>query len=141
MTSHAACPPGTHSAQRLLMPRVLVVEDEPDLRALFAAALRDAGYEVVEARDGVDGLAQLSADPELVVLDLMLPGANGYEFLEQLRGSGEHRTVPVIAVSGTATGRWSLTHGADRYLAKPFSVDALTELAREVTIAGRAAHS
>jgi DNA-binding response OmpR family regulator len=119
------------------MPRILIVEDEPDLRWMYAVALRDAGYDVVEAQDGVEGLGQLSVDPELVLLDLMMPGANGYEFLQQLRASRQHGSVPVIVVSGTATGRLSLRRGADRYLAKPFSIEALTTLVREVTARGR----
>jgi len=122
----------------MTMPRVLVIEDEPDLRLLYATALREAGHEVVEAEDGLDGLKQMSADPALVILDLLMPRANGYEFLRRLRSSRRHRAVPVIVVSATPTGRRSLIHGADRYLAKPFDIDALTNIVRDVIRGGTA---
>ena len=122
----------------MTMPLVLVVEDEPDLRLLYAEALRDAGHEVVEAQDGLDGLKQMAADPALVVLDLLMPRANGYEFLRCLRSSRRHRSVPVLVVSATASGRRSLIHGATRYLAKPFDIDVLTSIVREITRGGTA---
>ena len=118
--------------------KILVIEDEPDLRLLYATALREAGHEVVEAEDGLDGFKQLSGDPALVVLDLLMPRANGYEFLRRLRSSRRHRSVPVIVVSATPTGRRSLIHGADRYLAKPFDIDVLTSIVRDVIRGGTA---
>jgi CheY-like chemotaxis protein len=118
------------------MARVLVVEDDADLRELFAIVLRDAGHEVVEARDGAQGFDRMKTGPSAVVLDLMMPVVDGYEFLKQLRSSSRYASVPVIVVSGTPTGNWSLRVGADRYLAKPFEVDALTSLVGEVTQTG-----
>ena len=117
-------------------PLVLVIEDEPDLRRLYAEALRDAGHEVAEAEDGLDGLKQMSADPALVVLDLLMPRVSGYEFLRRLRSSRRYRSVPVVVVSATPTGRWSLIRGADRYLPKPFDIDVLTKIVRELTRGG-----
>jgi len=116
--------------------RVLVVEDDADLRELWVVVLRDAGYEVVEARDGAQAFARLKPKPSAVVLDLMMPVVDGYEFLRQLRASSRYAAIPVIVVSGTATGTWSLRVGADRYLAKPFEVDVLTALVGEVIQAG-----
>lgn len=114
------------------MALVLVVEDEPDLRMMYAEALREAGHDVIEAQDGLDGLEQMSSDPALVVLDLLMPRANGYQFLKRLRSSSRHKSVPVIVVSGAETGRRSLIRGANRFLAKPFDTDALIGVVREV---------
>lgn len=115
------------------MARVLVVEDDADLRELWVVVLRAAGHEVVEARDGAQAYDRMKRKPSAVVLDLAMPVVDGYEFLRQLRSSSRYASVPVIVVSGTATGKWSLRLGADRYLAKPFEIDALTSLVGEVT--------
>jgi CheY-like chemotaxis protein len=118
------------------MARVLVVEDDADLRELCSVVLRDAGHEVVEARDGAQAFDRMKTEPSAVVLDLVMPVVDGYEFLKQLRSSSRYALVPVIVISGTATGSWSLRVGADRYLAKPFEVDVLTALVGEVIQAG-----
>ncbi|HYR94860.1 MAG TPA: response regulator transcription factor [Methylomirabilota bacterium] len=118
------------------MARVLVVEDDADLRELCAIVLRDAGHEVVEARDGAQAFDRMKTEPSAVVLDLLMPVVDGYEFLKQIRSSSRYASVPVIVVSGTASGKWSLRVGADRYLAKPFDVDVLTSLVGEVIQTG-----
>lgn len=106
--------------------RVLVVEDEPDLLAALVQTLREEGYAVDGAADGVDGLFKATSwDYDAVVLDLMLPGRPGLDVLRQLR---QTRPVPVLiltardAVADRVAG---LDAGADDYLVKPF---ALTEL-------------
>ena len=114
------------------MARVLVVEDDAGLRELWVVVLREAGHEVVEARDGAQAFDRMKTEPSAVILDLAMPVVDGYEFLRQLRASSRYASVPVIVVSGTATGKWSLRVGADRYLAKPFEVDALTSLVGEM---------
>src|SRR5206468_1116082 len=104
--------------------KVLVVDDEPDVRALVATAL---GYgsgpvEVIEAGDGDEALAQIrDARPDIVVLDLALPGRDGFSVLEQLRRTS---MLPVIVL--TARGLEhdkirGLELGADDYMTKPFS--------------------
>ncbi len=113
-----------------LMARVLVVEDDPKLLELYVEVLSGAGYQVLEARDGVEAMQRMEFGPAIVVLDLEMPQANGYEFLEQLRASRDHASVPVIVISGIATGEWALRVGANEFLAKPFEITKLRELVR-----------
>ncbi len=115
------------------MARVFVVEDDPDVRQVYTESLREAGYDVIEARDGSEAMHQMDAAPAVVILDLVMPGTNGYEFLEELRSRRGHQSVPVIAVSGAATGKWSLRVGADKFLAKPFDPETLMQLVRSYT--------
>ncbi len=101
--------------------RLLVIEDQPDLRGLLFAMLEDEGYAVDVAADGIDGLSQARIWPyDAIVLDLMLPGIDGWTLLDQLRET--HRT-PVLILSardGLDDRVQGLDLGADDYLAKPF---------------------
>jgi two-component system OmpR family response regulator len=107
--------------------RVLVVEDEPDLRRLLEQALREEGYAVDVAADGETGLYKATTwDYDAVVLDLMLPGLNGWDVLARLRAAA--KPVPVLILTardGLADRIRGLDTGADDYLVKPF---ALAEL-------------
>jgi two-component system OmpR family response regulator len=107
--------------------RVLVVEDEPDLRRLLEQALREEGYAVDVAADGKIGLYKATTwDYDAVVLDLMLPGMNGWDVLSRLRAQA--KPVPVLILTardGLADRVRGLDTGADDYLVKPF---ALAEL-------------
>ncbi len=106
--------------------RILVVEDESELLAVVARALREKGYAVDEAADGEDGLYKATTwDYDAVVLDLMLPKIDGWEYLRRLR---RKKRTPVLVLSArdTVVDRVNgLDLGADDYLTKPF---ALTEL-------------
>jgi twitching motility two-component system response regulator PilH len=101
------------------MAKILVIDDDPMMLELYREILTHAGHEVVIAENGSQGLARSERQPELIVVDLMMPNLNGYEFVKQLRSTEGHRTTPVIAVSGLSTGQWALRSGADRFLAKP----------------------
>jgi two-component system OmpR family response regulator len=107
--------------------RVLVIEDEPDLRRLLEQALREDGYAVDVAEDGTTGLYKATTwDYDALVLDLMLPGLSGWDLLARLRK--EERKVPVLILTareGVADRVRGLDTGADDYLVKPF---ALAEL-------------
>jgi DNA-binding response OmpR family regulator len=106
---------------------VLIVEDDPAIRRGQADALQFAGYRVLEAADGAEGLAlSLEGEIDLVMLDVMLPGLDGFQILEQLRAA--RPTLPVIMV--TAKGAEDdrvrgLCGGADDYVTKPFSAREL----------------
>ena len=106
---------------------LLVVEDEPAMREMVAENLREAGYEVREAQDAASAWKSLRASrADLVLLDWMLPGASGYEFLRRLRREGDpaEREVPVILVTARAEEPdriRGLDAGADDYVVKPFS--------------------
>ena len=104
--------------------RLLVVDDEPDIVELLSASLRFAGYEVCSAANGKDALELArSFRPDLVLLDVMMPGMDGFTVLARLRGDG-HR-VPVLfltARDATDDKVRGLTTGADDYVTKPFSL-------------------
>ncbi len=108
---------------------VLVVDDEPDITALVAYHLAREGYRVSTARNGSEALEAVARErPALIVLDLMLPGASGYEILEELRRRVETRDVGVILLTAKrdeADRVKGLSLGADDYLVKPFSPQEL----------------
>jgi DNA-binding response OmpR family regulator len=105
--------------------RILVVDDEPHIRRLLATRLEAEGYDVAEADDGVRGLAALeAAPPDLVLLDVMMPGASGLEVLATIRAHPEHAALPVIIL--TAKGQdgdreLAMAGGATDFITKPFS--------------------
>ncbi|HEX6643130.1 MAG TPA: response regulator transcription factor [Gemmatimonadales bacterium] len=105
--------------------RILVVDDEPDITALVAYHLAKAGYRVSTAPTGPEALrAAREQRPDVVVLDLMLPGMSGFEVLHELRRMGETRDVGVILLTSRREEPdriKGLSFGADDYLVKPFS--------------------
>lgn len=106
------------------MKKILVVEDEKNIRELIKFNLENADYEVKTAADGREALDQLSEEIDLVVLDLMLPEIDGMEVCRRMRGSEELRQIPIIML--TAKGEeveriLGLEMGADDYMTKPFS--------------------
>ena len=118
--------------------RILVVEDEPDLLRAVAQALREAGYAVDEAPNGNEGLYKATAwEYDAVVLDLMLPGKNGWEVLGGLRRKKKTPVLILTARDGVADRVRGLDSGADDYLAKPFELQEL--LARLRALIRRAA--
>ena len=118
-------------------PRVLVVDDEPQIRRSLRVALRANGYEVEEAATGVAALEQAATrPPELVILDLSLPDLDGVEVCRRLR---EWTQLPVIILSANGEDEAkvrALDEGADDYVTKPFSV---TELLARMRVAVRRA--
>jgi two-component system OmpR family response regulator len=118
--------------------RVLIVEDEPDLRRLMAEVLCEADYAVDIAADGQDGLVKAKSwNYDAIVLDLMLPKLDGWKLLAQLR---QDKSTPVLIVSARDSVRdrvEGLDLGADDYLIKPFERDEL--LARLRALIRRAA--
>ncbi|GII66996.1 DNA-binding response regulator [Sphaerisporangium krabiense] len=122
-------------------PRVLVVDDERNIRDLVGVALRFHGFEVVSASRGYEALElALSGAPDLIVLDVMLPDLDGFELCRRLRAHGDD--VPVIFLTARDTSAdtvHGLTLGGDDYVTKPFSVEALVARARAVLRRGRRA--
>lgn len=103
--------------------RILVVEDEPDLRRGLVQALREEGYAVDDAPDGHEGLYKAKAwQYDAIILDLMLPGLDGLSVLDELR---QHQSTPVLILTArdtTADKVKGLDLGADDYLVKPFQL-------------------
>ena len=102
---------------------VLVVEDNPIDRAWMVQTLRNSGRTVVQAKDGKQALDLLNywPAPALIVLDMVLPGLDGWQFLEQLQTNPKVRSVPVLVSTGTILGpEWAAAHGCAGVLRKPF---------------------
>ena len=107
------------------MQRVLVIEDERDIADLIGFNLERAGYEVTKAHDGIEGAsAAIHQSPDLVILDLMLPGKDGFKVFKEIRRDPRSRETPVIMLTARAQTEdriRGLEAGADDYLTKPFS--------------------
>jgi len=105
--------------------RILMVDDEPTIRDMVGFALSRAGYSYVEAADAVEAEAEISRQPpDLILLDWMLPGRSGIDFMKFLRSDPNTRSIPVIML--TARGEEDdkirgLKYGADDYVTKPFA--------------------
>jgi DNA-binding response OmpR family regulator len=124
----APAPPPRPVGER---PRVLAVDDEPDILDMIGTALGSRGYEVVRATRGREALELLrTTQPDLVLLDAMLPEIHGFELCNQIKRSEQYRHIPVIIISAIYTG-WNFSqdvrriYGADDYLEKPFSYKAM----------------
>jgi DNA-binding response OmpR family regulator len=106
--------------------RVLIVDDEPRILNFLNIGLKASGYEVLTAANGLEALEQVQAqEPDLLVLDVVMPGMDGFETLKQVRALS---SVPVIILSAREASTdkvRGLELGADDYLAKPFSPDEL----------------
>ena len=106
-------------------PLVLVADDDPDILLLITLTLERDGYDVVTAKDGSSALeAAAERVPHLVVLDLMMPGLDGYEVTRRLRREQATKDVPIVIVTAAAEEHQAtraLEAGADAYMKKPFS--------------------
>lgn len=107
------------------MQRVLIVEDEVDIADLIKFNLQRAGYEVSQAHDGIAGAEMAIRErPDLMILDLMLPGRDGYSVIREIRRDARTSHIPVIMLTARAQTEdriQGLEAGADDYLTKPFS--------------------
>src|SRR3990172_1892971 len=115
-------------------PKILVVDDEERNLRLMTAMLEPQGYDVVLARDGEEALQKARMDlPDVVLLDIMMPGLDGFEVARQLRDSQETRTVPIIMVTALNEVNdrvKALEVGADDFLTKPVDKTELTARVR-----------
>lgn len=116
-------------------PKILIIEDERALVEPLAYNLGREGFDVMTALDGQDGLRQAQLKlPDLILLDLMLPGMSGLEVCRQLRSGTRTKGIPVIMVTAKAEESDQLVGfavGADDYVTKPYSVKVLTERIRK----------
>ncbi len=115
---------------------VLVVDDEPMARTMLRLMLVRAGFEVREAEDGKTALAEVAqVVPDLMILDIMMPGIDGFEVCTRLRSEVQTASLPIIMLSARTDAesvKKGLELGADRYLTKPVGPDELTRHVREV---------
>jgi diguanylate cyclase (GGDEF)-like protein len=116
------------------MPRLLLAEDDPHIREIVALQLKIAGYEVIEAADGADALGKAQTElPDLALLDVMMPGLDGYEVCRRLRASFLTRHIPIIFLTAKAELEdrlHGLGGGANDYVTKPFDMPELLQRVR-----------
>ncbi len=118
------------------MGTVLVIDDEYDVRLLCRLNLSQTGIEVRQAASGDDGLRSArESPPDVVVLDLMMPGLDGFEVLRRLRADARTSQVPVLVLSAMTRDSdraHCLELGADAFMTKPFEMDALAEAVQDL---------
>ena len=112
--------------------RVLLIEDEPAIRDIYSTKLRMTGYEVLEARDGLEGLDRALHDrPDIVLLDVLMPEKDGFETLSDLKANASSRDVPVILMTNLNQDfevKRGMSLGAAAYLVKAnTSLDKIVE--------------
>ena len=116
--------------------KILIAEDEPNIVISLEFLLKEAGYEVAIARDGLQALDLAGTlRPDLIVLDVMLPALNGFDVCRRIRGSSEVKDTKVLML--TARGRESevekgMAAGADAYMTKPFATRELVKVVAEL---------
>ncbi len=104
--------------------KVLVVDDEDDVRDMIRRILRFSSYEVVEARDGSEAVeVALREKPDLITLDIMMPGKDGIRLCEELKQKAETKHIPIMILTVAGSRRRVLAAGADMYMNKLFSID------------------
>src|SRR5262249_26962940 len=110
---------------RIMSRRILVIEDHEENRRLLRDLLTAADYEMLEAWNGEEGLVQAAQQrPDLILMDIQLPGLDGYEVTRRLKANPELRAIPIIVVTSYAlSGDEAKAHeaGSDAYVTKPFS--------------------
>jgi DNA-binding response OmpR family regulator len=119
--------------------RILLVDDEPDLRRMVRRYLEAEGFDVAEAADATAALSRLSgSSPDLIVLDVTMPGMDGFETLQRIRRDSDVPVIMLTARTEEVDRVVGLTMGADDYVAKPFSPRELVARVRAVLRRGRA---
>lgn len=125
-TPPGARPPGLSPDRP---PKLLLVDDEEEVRASVGEYLTSEGYEVVEAEDGEEALAKsFTEKPDLVLLDLRLPKLDGYQVCQTLKGNPITSVIPIImltALNATSQKVKGIEYGADDYIEKPFDLEEL----------------
>ena len=115
------------------MRKILIIEDEPDIQELFAAYLRDAGYEIVIAGDGVEALAQFQQGAfDMILLDLMLPKIDGFGVCELIRRESSVPILMLTALDGEQEQLRGFQMEIDDYVTKPFSMPILLQKIRAI---------
>jgi len=120
----------------MVAPKILIIDDSPTVRLFMVRALQKIGYQISLAASGTEGLQKaLQERPHCIILDVVLPGLNGYSLCRQLRSMDPEHDLAIIMVSSKNTvvdQNWGLRQGADRYLPKPFTEEQLVATVKEV---------
>lgn len=131
-------PPTYTRPQRGPVPRIMIVDNDDDTREMMDVTLR-SDFEVTTARDGVEAIENIVMyQPDLMVVDIMMPKMNGYQLIQSLRRNVAYKDLPIIVVSGKATPRdqaYVTKLGANAFLPKPFDIDVLKQTVDAYTTA------
>ena len=123
-----------------MSPRILVIEDHEENRRIVRDLLTSAGFTMIEATTGEDGVRLAGTErPDLILMDIQLPGFDGYEATRRIKADPTLRPIPIIAVTSYALSgddRKALEAGCDAYVTNPFSPRALLAKIREYLPAG-----
>ena len=120
-----------------MKPTILIIDDELDMVRVMTVRFKASGYEVITAGDGNTAYGKAKSDaPDLIILDLMLPGMDGYQVCRLLKFDEKYRRIPIIML--TAKGQkedkeWGEKVGADFYMAKPFEAKELLSKIKELS--------
>ena len=131
----SAAPQGQEPTEALLMPRLMVVDDDPEVVTLLELAFQEH-YEVVSAQDGLEAIERVAnCQPDILLIDIMMPKMNGFQLCQALRRTVPYRTAPILfltAKSGRKDREYANRCGADAYILKPFDVKKLYELIESI---------
>ncbi len=120
-----------------VVSKILIADDDPNIRELCRVVLGNEGFEIVEAENAPSCISLARQEnPDLILLDWMMPGIDGMDALRALKGSTRTREIPVVmltALDGLAEITVATYNGADGYVTKPFEVDDLLSLVRRFT--------
>lgn len=118
------------------MAKILIAEDEPDIRELVAFTLRFAGHEVVTAKNGEEAVQLAGREfPDLILMDVRMPRMTGYDACRAMKANAELKDIPVVFLSAKGQDseiQTGLEAGAEEYLLKPFAPDQLTDRVRAI---------
>ncbi|MDK2789885.1 MAG: hypothetical protein PWP15_392 [Methanothermococcus sp.] len=117
------------------MSKILIVEDEEDILNLVKIILEVNGYEVLTANNGYEAIELMEERPDLVLLDIMMPGMSGWEVLDTLRSKDDWKKTPVIILTANAQIEHieiGIKKNVDGYIIKPFEKEELLERLKEV---------
>ena len=111
------------------MPKILIIDDDPDIRTVMNVLLKRQGYEVETAFSKEDALSKLGgSQPSVILLDVLLSGTDGREFCREIKNTEETKTVPVIMVSAHPGAAENIgSYGADDFIPKPINSENLLE--------------
>jgi two-component system cell cycle response regulator DivK len=114
--------------------RILVVEDQEDLRGVLRTLLTGSGYQMLEAADGQAGVSKAKAErPDLILMDIQMPVLDGYEATRQIKSQANLKAIPIIAISSFAMKgdeEKARAAGCDHYVTKPYSPMQLLKIIR-----------
>ena len=121
------------------MQKILVVDDSPSVRQQVGLALRQAGFQVIEAADGAEGVTAIDADPTIcmVICDVNMPRMNGLEMIEKVKGQAKNANLPIMML--TSEGQQSLIErakkaGAKGWVVKPFKAELLVAAVKKLAV-------